>query len=71
MKWNKLVKMKQMPRHPKRMARRSISLALTLRKTTRKLRQRQKPSRRTRRPREIIRLQLTAIPAETETPPDQ
>jgi hypothetical protein len=71
MKWNKLVKMKQMPRHPKRTAKKSTSLALTLRNTTRMLRLRQKLSRRTRRPREIIQLQLNAIPAETETPPDQ
>ena len=66
-----LKRMKLRPRQPKRMARKSTSLAHTLRKTLRKLRLRRKPSRRNRLPGETVLYLLIAIPAETETPPDQ
>jgi hypothetical protein len=68
---NKLLRMKLRPRHPKRMARRSTYLALTLRKTTRRLRLRQEPSLRTKRLRETNLCHLIARPAESETPQDQ
>jgi hypothetical protein len=64
-------RMKQKPRQPKRMARRSTSLAHTLRSTTRQLWLRQKPSRRKRMPGEKVLWILNARPAETENPPDQ
>jgi hypothetical protein len=63
--------MKLKPRQPKRMARRSTSLAHTLRSTTRQLWLRQKPSRRKRMPGEKVLLILNARLVETEAPPDQ
>ena len=53
------------------MARRSTSLAHTLRSTTRQLWLRQKPSRRTKMRAETVLWILIARPAETENLPDQ
>jgi hypothetical protein len=71
MKMSKLKRMKLKPRQPKRMARRSTSLAHTLRSTTRQLWLRQKPSKRTKMPGETVLWILIGRPAETENPPDQ
>ena len=51
---SKLKRMKLRLRQPKRLARKSTSLAPTLRNTTRKLRLRQKPSKRTKMPGETV-----------------
>ena len=71
MKLSTLKRMKLRPRQPKRLARRSTSLAPTLRNTTRKLRLRQKPSKRTKMPGETVLWILIARRAETENPPNQ
>ena len=68
---SKLKRMKLRPRQPKRRARRSTSLAHTLRNTMRKLRLKQKPSKRTKMPAETVLWILIVRPAETENPPNQ